>query len=162
MNARSSVRIAPFFLAALVACGEEGTSPASKTALGPSFNVGDVTNSTPEPGKIKICKTGNVNGTYAVSAPVTQGTSPNPSPTVASTPSVTSGVCNLVAEDNAPGDGSGSKFTISETSAGFVSLTTQLNNNPATPDAPDGGTYFVNSIHGWTLTYDNFVAPPPP
>src|SRR6266540_283605 len=116
MSPRTSVRIAPFVLAALVACGEEGTSPASKAAVGPSFNVGDVTNSTPEPGKIKICKTGNVNGTYSVSAPVTQGTA-NPSPTVASTPSVTSGVCNVVAEDNAPGDGSGSTFTISETSA---------------------------------------------
>ncbi len=152
----------------LTACGGDVSptgSAASRTIT--AFIVGDPTNSTPEYGKIKVCKSAssNVSGTFTVSR-VAVGAS---SGTVEPNPTVAPGNCTIVAED-AGLAGSGSNVTISESSAGLVSVSaTRIDLNPSTgldvissePFA-DGGTKFVNGFHGFTITFENTVVIPPP
>ncbi len=126
------------------------TSPGP-TAPTTSHLVGDLTNSTPEAGKIKVCKTGNTpNGTFTVS---TTGTN-----TVVTSPYVvTSGECRVVAEAT---DLTGGNVTVTETSAFFQSVSAMSLGGPVA--FTNGGSLFLNAIHGFTLTFTNFEQPPPP
>ena len=145
------------------------SAPSSVGAAAPigSLNVvGDVTTSTPVAGVAKVCKTGNVSGTYTVS--VVQG-----SVTVLSPITVAAGECRVVAEA-APNSNPRGQVSITETSAGLQSVSLQTCSNSTTggpcdtianPPFSNGGTVeiFNNSDHkaGATATFVNNAGPPP-
>ena len=151
----------------LTACGSDNSPTATGTSPStPAFTVGDATTSTPEFGKIKVCKTGNVVGTFTVSR-VPIGTE-NGVGTVLANSTIAPGACVVVAEDIS-GQNEGSTVTITETSLGLVSIAGQRIDQPAggpvaiTPTSfSNGGSVPLNSFHGFAYTFDNFVAPPPP
>jgi hypothetical protein len=127
-------------------------------------------------GQLKVCKSAssNVAGTFSTS--LTQFVAPGfptpgtPSGTNLPTATVNPGECVVVAEDGG-GNGIASDVVLTETSAGMVSATlVQIDGVFGGSDqigAPvpvaDGGTYRINSFHGFVITYVNNVeAPPPP
>ena len=140
----------------LVACqGEAPTSPDFPA----SFAIGDATNSTPEFGKVKVCKssTSNVSGTFTFGRAAVGASTGS----ALANATIDPNNCVVVAEDFS-GSGVGSNITITETSAGLVSITGQriddsgapvISNQPFT----NGGTLFVNQVHGFTITYHNFM-----
>lgn len=147
----------------LVACQNEAPTASDPARTPVSFAVGDVTTSTPEFGKIKVCKSAssNVSGDFTFSRSAV-GASGG---TVSGNRTIVAAECRVVAEDIG-GDDVGSNVSITETSAGLVSITGQRIDNPgavvSNQPFTNGGTLFVNSFHGFTITFDNFVAPPPP
>jgi hypothetical protein len=165
-----------FALAAFAAaCGQ---SPASPTGVSPSLSpssslavasaqsgdeggritlraAGDVTASTVELGRLKICKAGNVSGTFTVTAtPVSGGT-----PTVSSPITVAAGSCRTAAEDFDTGTGVGANITVTETSSGLQSIAAQRNDAGVISSFSytNGGTVFLNNFHGYTITFTNNV-----
>jgi hypothetical protein len=148
----------------LAGCSESRTPTAAVPRLtGPSFTVGDNVTATPtaEVGKIKICKAGNVSGTFSIT-PQAAGGSPTPSSPTSVT--IATGTCTDVAEDFTTTSGSGTFFTIKETSAGLQSVTAQFNNNGTLSSVAfaDGGKVFLNDYHGYTVTFTNNVVVAPP
>ena len=146
----------------LVACQSEAPSALNSPLMPVSFQIGDATGSMPELGKIKVCKSSssNVSGSFSFSRRA-QGASTGSALTNAT---IDPSNCTVVAEDDGP-NGVGSFVTITETSAGLVSVTGQRITAPggiANESFTNGGTLFVNSFHGFTITYNNFVEPPPP
>ena len=97
---------------ALMAPDSDPDSEVAALTAQPAFAVGGVTGSTPETGKLKICKLGNANGTFAV-------TNFAASPSILPTPTVATGACVVVAEDNEVGIVA--LLVVHETSAGFQS-----------------------------------------
>ncbi len=155
------VAAAAIFLG-LVACQSEAPSALNSPLMPVSFQIGDATGSMPELGKIKVCKSSssNVSGSFSFSRRA-QGASTGSALTNAT---IDPSNCTVVAEDDGP-NGVGSFVTITETSAGLVSVTGQRITAPggiANESFTNGGTLFVNSFHGFTITYNNFVEPPPP
>lgn len=145
--------------AGLTACADHANSTTAPISLA----VGDATTSTPEYGKVKICKqsTSGTAGTFTVTR-----TSVGASTGTVSTPiTIQPGACAIVVEDNG-GTDVGSNVKIQETSAGFVSASAIGLFNPGGEQAisyTDNSTViFVNSFHGAVVTYVNFIAPPPP
>jgi len=139
-------------------------NPASPGAVseGNSNAVGDTTTSTPAFGQIRICKQGNVSGTFTVtSSPVGGGTA-----TVLNPITVAAGTCRQAASDVDTVNGLGSNITITETSAGLQSISAQRIDAPNSTitsfSFANGGTLFLNIFHGFTITFTNNVAPPPP
>jgi hypothetical protein len=144
-------------IAALIGCQSDGiTRPDTVLSLA----IGDATNSTPEYGKIKVCKSAdsNVSGDFDFDRdPVGASTG-----TALANATIAPGECIIVAEDDG-GAGMGSDITITETSAGLVSITGQrideiggvdvISNSPFV----NGGELFVNSFHGFTITFKNVV-----
>ena len=154
-------------LAGLAACAGETTAPtAMKAPTSARLALGPTTNSAPETGKIKVCKTGNVSGTFTASrvqfvapgfdAPVTPSGTVDPSETVAA------GSCTVIAEDNG-GNGIASDVTVTETNAANLKgiVVTGTDATPSGYNA-NGGTLRVNSFHGWTITFNNVAEEPPP
>lgn len=150
--------------AILAACGEApSTTSPGELPFRPSFAVGDLTNDTPEFGKLKVCKLGNVSGTFTVVAtPVNGGT-----PSVANPSTVAPGECKVVAEDS-DGDGVGANVTATEDPAtDLVSITGTQIIQPGGIISPlvnptNGMNFFLNIFHGYVLTYTNTFVPPPP
>jgi hypothetical protein len=136
-----------------VGCSSDALTPTSPSLggapLGTSFLIGDTTSPTPEAGKIKVCKAGNVAGTFTVT-----GGAPA---TVLSPVTVPTGECRVVAENATT---TGVNITVTETSAGLQSVTAV--GLEGSVSFANGGVLFVNSIHGYTATFTNNVAPPPP
>ena len=133
--------------AGLAACNSGGTA-----SPGPNYAVGDITNSTPTAGQYKICKVGNVDGTFALTVTPVSGGTP-----VSSTPvTVAQGTCKVVVTDADPAGGAGGNVLVHETSAGFVSATA-AGLNGSVPYTDNSTVLFINSIHGWTVTYTNNV-----
>lgn len=137
------------------------TAPGSVSAP-TSYLVGETTNSTPEFGKIKVCKAGNVSGTFTVSAVSLGG-----SPSVLSPITVDAGQCRTVAEDLT--QTSGSNITVTETSAGLQGISGQridpVNGTPViSADNPPNGpiTRQLNYVHGYSYTFTNNVVVEPP
>ena len=168
-SSRRLARLTAAGLVGLAACAGETAPTAVRAPSSALFAIGDVTtNATPELGKIKVCKSSssNVSGTFSASrTPIGVGSTG----TVLATATVAPGDCVVIAEDN--GDsGIASDVTITETSAGFVSVSasridqlvaggTQI----VSQAFADGGTLRVNRYHGFTVVYVNTVeAPPPP
>ncbi|HYN10936.1 MAG TPA: hypothetical protein VES67_26370, partial [Vicinamibacterales bacterium] len=124
--------------------------------------VGDTTTSTPAFSRLKVCKVGNVSGTFTVSAAPAGGGSP----TVLSPITVAAGQCRIVAEDFDTATGVGGNITVTETSAGLQSISAQRIDAPAGTISSftftNGQTLFLNSFHGYTITFTNNVPPPPP
>jgi hypothetical protein len=172
MTMTSYPAIARFAVAGLVgiaACGTVGdnlptTTNSIKSPTSARFAVGEVTNATPELGKLKICKTGNASGVFALIRE--QFGSPGagylfdllPSPTL------DPGECRVVAEDNG-GDQIGSRLRITETSLGFASVSGQridqeVGGTATTISAltfANGGEIVINIYHGATITFVNHV-----
>jgi hypothetical protein len=146
--------------ALLVGCSESRTPSGPTPRLsGPSFTVGqDVTGTpAPEQGKIKICKVGNVSGTFLLT-PTAGGGSPTPSSPTSVT--IAAGSCFDVAEDFTTTTGNGTQFAITETSAGFVSATEQLKHDGITEAVvayTQGTNLPLNFYHGHTLVFTNNV-----
>lgn len=144
----------PFVPNASVACNES-LSPTDSDPIRPTFAVGDPTGSTPEVGKIKICKVGNAPGTFALTVtPVAGGVASFGSPV-----SVTQGTCKIVLEDVDPAF-VGSDVKIQETSAGLVSATGERIDNGVVTSfqyTDNSTSLFINNFHGYTLTYTNEV-----
>lgn len=161
----------------LAACSDSPTvSTAAAWVPKPSFLVGDVT-STPAPeavtGRIVLCKTGNVGGSFAFTR-TTEGPTIVGSSFVGIGPiDVASGTCLEVANDDSP-IGSGSHITMTEApSANTVQTIAacrfrgyQLDgvtlNPPEDCVYANGGDLFLNHFHGYVITYANVYAPPPP
>jgi hypothetical protein len=121
-----------------------------------TFAAGDTTNSTPTAGQVKVCKAGNVSGTFTVSwSPISGGSASVSSPITVST-----GTCRVVAEDSDAVTGVGSNITVTETSSGLQSISASDLNGPV--PFSNGGSVFLNSFHGWTITFTNQVSTPPP
>jgi len=155
-------------LGALAVIGCDGASPTQPAAARPSVanievlpNVGDLTNPTPQVGVVKVCKLGNVSGTFAVTtASVNGGSTSAPS-----NPTVEVGACVIVATN--ADEGKGEDVTITETSAGLQGVTGEgidvVTGTLFPISFANGGTVFVNRYHGYTLTFtNNVVLPPPP
>jgi hypothetical protein len=126
-----------------------------------SFAAGDPTNSTPEFGRFKVCKAGNTSGTFIVGAsPVNGGT-----PSISSPITVPTTECRIVAEDFGQ-EGVGSNITVTENPAtNLQSISGERidTGGGISPQAfANGDTLFLNSFHGYTITFTNNVASPPP
>jgi hypothetical protein len=167
MMKRIGVRVAAPVALGLIAAATSmcaRSSPSSPSSFasveaGAATNaLGDSTGSTPVAGTLKVCKTGNVSGTYTVvAAPVAGGTA-----TVLSPATVAPTTCIVVALSSSLAS-AGANITLTETSAGLQSVSAQRVDNGVVSSQPfaNGGTLFLNSFHGYTVTFVNNVAPPP-
>lgn len=121
-------------------------STAAQTAKVTIATVGDSTTSTPVPGQVKVCKVGNVSGTFTVT---TSGLG-----TVLSPVTIAPGACEVVAEYFLPG--TFANITVTETSAGFQSAQS-VESGGTTAPFTNGGTLGINQFHGYTVTVTNNV-----
>ena len=153
-------------VAVLAACSDSPTAPTARTAFiaKSSFAVGDLTNSTPQVGTIKVCKAGNVGGSFDVTRTAV-GTSAG---TVSGLNTlIATGECRIVALDDSPSD-NGSNVTITEdAAANTVSAVTGCVFIGGEPPVVDGnpcafnpGARFINHFHGYVVTYTNTFTPP--
>lgn len=144
------------------------TSPGAVVATGSSLKaLGDPGDGKPNYSEIEVCKSAssNVKGTFTVSR-VAVGASTG---TVVGSPfDLNPGQCRIVAVDNG-GDQVGSNVTLTETStADTQSVSALLINNVNGQDVvspvpfTNGGTVFVNSFHGYLITFTNNNNTPPP
>ena len=159
-------------LAACATPGENGPAAIMAPTSASRLAVGDLTNNTPELGVLKVCKTGNAGGQFTL-AREQHGDGSLLGyifGIIAPTFSLDVNVCKVVAVDNG-GDGIWSILTLSESSIGLVNITgQQINIFPAgTTNSvisaltfANGDSHAVNSFHGAVITFENFVAPPPP
>jgi hypothetical protein len=176
MNRVALVASAGFGLAFLAACSDSPTSPAAAPAFVPktSFAVGAVT-PTPAPeavtGKIIVCKTGNVGGSFSFTRS-TEGPNIVASTFVGTGPiTIALNTCLEVANDDSP-SGSGSHITVTEAPAANTVQTItacsfrgyQLDgvtlNPPVACTYVNGGDLFLNHFHGYVITYNNVFTPP--
>jgi hypothetical protein len=158
----------------LAACSDSPTAPASRAAFVPksSFVVGPTADPTPVATELKICKAGDVGGTFTINN-VEAGIGGSGNPTIIDDDAGTAGnqvsldpgECVIAVEDlgNATFN-IGDFFTVTESLAAGV--TTEVEcflNNDEDPGVADGcgASFFINTAHGWTLVYTN-TAPPPP
>lgn len=163
-------------MAFLAACSDSTTAPVGNVVIPKtSFAVGDVTNppATPQVGKIFLCKEGNVGGAFTFGR-TTEGPAVDPTGSKAANQTLANGKCLEVANDLSV-SGSGSHITITEGAApantqqsvtGCTFIGKDLNGVLQAPVAcsySNGGDLFINSFHGYVITYTNtFTAPPPP
>lgn len=147
----------------LVACQGEAPTAVDSFRSPASFALNAGTNSTPEFGKVKLCKSAssNVSGSFTIGRSAVGASTGS----AVANATIAPDNCIIIAEDNGGAD-VGSNITISETSAGFVSVSGERIDDPgavvSNEPFANGGTLFVNSFHGFTITYNNFVEPPPP
>ena len=156
--------------ALVVACDSSPTEPtsalqqtariANTTETIIPGSIGDLTTSTPEGGLVKVCKLGNASGTFAVTtSPINGGATSAPN-----TPTVAPNSCVIVAisQDYGP---LGQWVTVSETSAGLQGITAATVNSStgvySTLTFANGDSVPSNRYHGATITFTNYIAPPP-
>jgi hypothetical protein len=144
----------------LLSLPSSASAVASDSAIS-TRAVGDITNSAPELGKLKVCKIGP-NATFDVS-----GGSAEVS--ILANAAVASGTCVVVAQDsNAPGvspASAGAQVTVTENpAANLASISMQRNDAGAISDGTfaNGGSLFLNDFHGFTITFTNDEPEPPP
>ena len=140
----------------IAACAGESAGPGSMLAptSAARHEVGEPADNVPQTGHLKLCKEGNVDGTFTVTrAPF--GTAS--SGAVISPVTVEAGQCKIVATD-VSAVGSASDIVINETSEGFVSA------SYVGTDVGESGTYTnnvtalrINPFHGYVVTYVNHV-----
>jgi hypothetical protein len=163
MNKVALLASAGLGMAFLAACSDSPTTPTKASFVPKSSFVvaGTVTgvSSTPVASEFRICKEGNVAGTFTVTrtnapAGTTGFTVVGPAYVVQP------GTCAVVVEDDSPST-QGSNVTVTETSAGLQAISGQsisTTDGTANLVAPaNGATYFINSIHGIRLTFTNNV-----
>jgi hypothetical protein len=154
-------------MAFLGACSDSATAPTSRGAFVPksSFAVGATTTSTPVVGVLKICKLGNVGGSFTITDK-SDGEGGTGNPSIATNPlAVAAGECRIAAEDN--GDSQllkGDFFGVSENAAADPANTVQALTSCVGVEGviACNDNYFVNNVHGVVLTYTNTFTPPPP
>jgi len=157
-------------MAFLAACSDSATSPnSSKFVSEVSFAAGAVT-ATPAPtavvGRIIVCKTGNQGGSFSF-ARSTVGTVGVDY--VGNGPIVIAvNTCLEVANDASP-TGFGSNITVTEGAPPANTVQTITACKQAGVGVPvtdcvfaNGGNLFLNSFHGYVITYNNVFTPPPP
>lgn len=153
-------------IAFLAACSDSPTAPASRAAFIPksSFALNDLTTATPVAGQLKICKEGNIGGTFAVTFEAGAGGAGVPS---AQNPiTVANQTCRIAGLD--AGDANQQKgdiFHVTENAAADPANTTQtltscVDLSGPTPCANFANNYFINNVHGVTVTYTNVFTPP--
>ena len=144
----------------LAACGNGPVATGTESASNrPSLSVAPPpVDATPEAGKIKICKAGNINGTFTVTREAVG--SPDIG-TVVAAPDIAAGDCQVVAEDPS-GNNVGSNVTITEIPATYLTgVTIQRVGEVSPTSSANGATAFVNSAHGSTFTFTNDKPAPP-
>lgn len=156
----------------LAGCGSDAITTAGEAPGLPLFAVGDVTNATPQYGKVKVCKVGDVSGTFTVTR-TAEGASTG---TVEANPTIAAGTCIVVAED-AGASGVGSYVTFTEIPATYLTgvsgqridatgpggsdeISSACLADPTINPCQNPGTVFVNSFHGYTFTFTNILPPP--
>ena len=164
---RMAALVAGAGMATLGACsdtqmGPERIATPDRSTLAVAGTVAGIT-STPVPSEFRVCKEGNVPGTFTVTR-VNAGLGSTSNSVVGANYVIQPGTCAVVAEDDSPAN-FGSNVTVLETSPGFVSVSGQQIElggvpQPLSPVATNGGTWFINSIHGVRLTFVNHVEPP--
>src|SRR5215218_6036776 len=109
MNKVALMASAGFGMAFLAACSDSPTAP-SKAAFVPksSFAVGALTDATPQLGVVKICKEGNIGGSFDVSRVAIGGSTGTVS---GDNTLIDNGQCKIVAEDQS-GSGVGSEVFV--------------------------------------------------
>src|SRR5215218_1094926 len=168
-------RLGPLGVAGLVTIGACADGSSNPTSLAPSagsrlapsagsFFLGEVTtDNSVVLGELKVCKQGNVSGSYLVVRTqfVRDDVDPpgSASGSVQSPTTVESGECVVVAVDGGP-DGIASSVTVDETSAGFVSVSAVDERGPLV-GYQEGDAILINQFHGTVITYVNHVEPPP-
>jgi len=156
-------------MAFLAACSDSPTEPSTTAVYIPksSFVVagGVETNSTPEVGKVKVCKVGNIGGSFDVSRTAVGASTGTVS---GDNTLIAAGKCWLVAEDNGP-SGIGSNVVITEDAAPNVTSSVTgcvfIGGEPAVIDPNpcefNPANRFINSFHGYVVTYTNTFTPTP-
>jgi hypothetical protein len=153
----------------LVGCSDSPTAVQPRVQpMGASFVVagGVTTTSTPELGKVKICKAGNVGGSFDVTR-VAVG-APDIGTVSGLNTLIATGQCWLVAEDGSPADVGSNVFISEDAAANTVSSVTGcvFIGGPAPgvidalPCAFNVASRFVNRFHGYVITYTNNFTPP--
>lgn len=152
--------------AGLTACQGDNATMATDSPRTPvSFFIGDATDDVPALSKIKVCvtATSNVGGTFVFTRTAVGGSVG----TALTDAVVAPGSCVVVAED-VGGPGVFSNVSITQTSAGLVTVSALEIRDPGTgpvvTTSPfnNGDSRSVNGAHGFVITFDNFVTPPPP
>jgi hypothetical protein len=178
MTMTSYSRITGFAVAGLVgiaACSTVGDNlPTNiKSPTSARFAIGDVTNSTPELGKLKVCKSAESNVAGSFTFAREQFGSPGAGYLFGALASLSLNPdnCRVVAEDNG-GNLIGSILRITEVPDDLVSVSgqridqevggTQTFITPLT--FSNGGQVVINIFHGATITFVNHreVQEPPP
>ena len=147
--------------AVAAACSDSATGPTQRAAFVPKANmaVGDLTNATAVATQLKICKTGDVGGTFTTTDVGDGDASGNPS--IQSPLNVAPGECRIAVIDEGDATFSiGDFFTVSEADQPNVTetLVQCVINGGAVLPCP--AQFFINTAHGWTLTFNNHAEPP--
>lgn len=149
-------------MALFAACSDSPVAPvaAKVTPAVPSFAVGDAVSQTPVPGRLIVCKAGNIGGDFTVTRSAGSGLFDD------NGLHLDQGQCVVVAEDFSP-QGSGSVFRVHEISAPNVTFVVTgaaielgFPQTILVPPPSDNQEFFINSIHGIRLTYTNTFTPP--
>jgi hypothetical protein len=152
-------------LGVLAACSDAATGPAASKTPKPSFAV---TVPAVTLGQITVCKDGNVGGTFSVSRADVGGAHGGVSPATTSSPTIATGTCSVVAVDPSTVVEVGSNVTITENAAAnTVQTITGCRFRAAGGVEADCTNFtanprFINSYHGYVITYTNTFTPPPP
>jgi hypothetical protein len=149
MSNHSSPRLANAILTAAAvvatACSSNVATPTSPSlgadVTARNFLVGDTTTATPEAGKLKVCKTGNRAGTFAVVG------------ATSTSMDVQIGQCIVVAENHLTEP---LNISVNETSPGLASVSA-TSIGGGTVSFSNGGTLSINEFHGFTITFVNHV-----
>jgi len=164
MTKRSYPAIAGFAVAGLfvfAACSTAGDTPLSPSSA--RFALGEATSSTPELGKLKVCKSedSNVSGVFAFIREQF-GSPPVPSGTALADLTLDPGQCRVVAEDLG-GNLIGSRVRITELADNLVSVSGQRIDQEVGGTATtissltfaNAGDVVVNIYHGAVVTFKN-------
>lgn len=150
----------------LAACSDSATAPAPRAAFVPkaSLAVGDITNSTPVVGTLKICKAGDTGGTFVITD-VGDGIGGTGTPKSLLSPlAVTNGQCRIAVENLGNSTANqGDFYSVVENAPAVPGTTQQLTSCVGLEGAiACNNNYFVNNVHGVVLTFTNTLPPPPP
>jgi hypothetical protein len=163
MNRVALLASAGLGMAFLAACsdtqmGPETIATVKRASLAVAGTVAGIT-ATPVASEFRVCKEGNVAGTFTVTR-TNAGSGSTSNSVVGANYVIQPGTCAVVAEDDSPSD-FGSNVQVTETSAGLQSISGQrISTTDGTTNivAPaNGHTDFINSIHGVRLTFTNNV-----
>ncbi len=149
-------------VAFVVACSDSATEPKASNVGKVSLDAaGSPATATPVASEFRVCKDGNVAGTFIVSTSAA-GAGFGSNHTSISPVTIQPGTCVVVAEDDAP-SGSGSNVTVTESPAtnltGVAGVRVSTVSGITTINNPTNGFEdFINSIHGVRLTFTNNVA----
>lgn len=171
LNTRAGVGLSAVTLSTLVLaqCSQSPvgspTSPSVASASTASLSaLGDAGNNVPNYTEVEVCKVSStgVSGTFTISRRA-EGASTGQ--IVGSPFTLAPGACRVVAVDTG-GDGIGSWVSVDETSTADSQSVSALliDGSGAISPLPytDGQELFLNSFHGYLVTYTNNNNPPPP